>query len=321
MFSHVHVVCFFTSYAIALALEISRLFFRMPVRLVVMIGFAAMGVALQSAYLMHRAATGTMPLSSWHDWHLIASWILAVAYLGLVATRPQTNVGVFLLPVVLALTAVAWAFPPTDSFPRDRALQMWGVAHGLMLLLGTVAVSLGFAAGLMYLVQSWRLKHHVPPRVGLKLPSLEWLQAINQQSLLYSCGFIALGLIAGIILNAVEARGRGPALPWTDSIVVSSALLLVWLLSATVFEWLYKPAQQGRKVAYLTVASFLFLALVMAMLLVGGSQHRRGRAQNSEFRIQQARVQKLTCFHSALRTPHSELALSPMTPRREEAES
>ena len=76
---------------------------------------------------------------------------------------------------------------------------------------------------------------------------------------MYSSCFIALGLVAGIILNAVEARGRRPAVPWTDSIVVSSALLLVWLLAATIFEWLYKPAQQGRKVAYLTVASFLFL--------------------------------------------------------------
>jgi hypothetical protein len=287
MLSHVQVVCFFTSYAIALALEISRLFFRMPVRLVVMIGFAATGVVLHSSYLAHRAATGTMPLSSWHDWHLIASWILAVAYLGLVGTRPQTNVGIFLLPVVLALTAVAWAFPPTDAFPRARALQMWGVAHGLMLLLGTVAVSLGFVAGLMYLVQSWRLKRHVPPQAGLKLPSLEWLQRINKQSLIYSSCFIALGLIAGIILNAVRSRGRAPELPWNDSVVLSSTVLLIWLLAATMFEWLYKPAQQGRKVAYLTVASFVFLAIVMAMVLGGSSQHSRLREmQHSEFRIQ-----------------------------------
>src|SRR2546426_1130762 len=119
MLAHIHVVCFFSSYAIALGLEVSRLFFRMPVRLAVMLGFA----------------------------------------------------------------------------------------HGVMLLLGTVAVSLGFAAGLMYLVQSWRLKHHVSPSSGLKLPSLEWLQAINKQSLVYSSCFIAMGLIAGIVLNAVEARG------------------------------------------------------------------------------------------------------------------
>jgi len=313
MLSHIHVICFFTSYAIALALEISRLFFRMPIRLIVMIGFAALGLLLHSAYLWHRAQTGTLPLSSWHDWYLIAAWTIALAYVALAFSRPQTNVGLFLLPVTMALIGVAHAFREEAAFPRDRALQMWGIAHGLMLLLGTVAVSLGFAAGLMYLVQSWRLKHHLAPRSGLKLPSLEWLQAINKQSLIYSSGFIALGLIAGIVLNAVEARGRGPAVPWTDSIVVSSALLLVWLLFATIFEWFYKPAQQGRKVAYLTVASFLFLAVVMAMLLVGGSQHGRGRIQNSEFRIQ--RIHSAFCILN----PEFESTISP--PLAVEAES
>jgi hypothetical protein len=270
---------------VALALEVSRLFFRMPVRLIVMIGFAAAGLLAHTLYLGHRAQTGTMPLSSWHDWYLIAAWVIAAAYVALAVSRPQTNVGLFMLPVVLALVGIAQAFGD-EEFPRDRALKMWGVAHGIMLLLGTVAVSFGFAAGLMYLVQSWRLKHRVSPQTGIKLPSLEWLQAINKQSLVYSSCFIALGLIAGIVLNAVETSGRGAAVPWTDSVVISSAVLLAWLLAATIFEWLYKPAQQGRKVAYLTVASFLFLALVMAMLLVGNSQHGRTRPSAASFRFQ-----------------------------------
>jgi hypothetical protein len=282
MLSGISIVCFTASYAVSLALEVSRLFFRMPVRLVVMIGFTLAGLVAHSLYLAQRATGGGVPLSSWYDWYLIAAWTIAVVYAGLAISRPRTNVGLFFLPVVLVLIAVAYVFRDQVAFPRDRALRMWGVAHGLMLLLGTIAVSFGFAAGLMYLVQSWRLKHHVPPRSGLKLPSLEWLQAVNKQSLVYSSCFIALGLLAGIVLNAV----RGVAVPWTDSVVVSSAVLLVWLLAATLFEWLYKPAQQGRKVAYLTVASFLFLALVMAVLFIGGSQHGQPKELNSEFRIQ-----------------------------------
>src|SRR6266567_9541055 len=107
MLASIHVVCFFTSYAVALTLEISRLFFRMPVRLMVMVGFAALGLILHTLYLAHRAATGAMPLSSWHDWYLIAAWVLAAAYVALVASRPQTNVGLFVLPLALLLTGVA----------------------------------------------------------------------------------------------------------------------------------------------------------------------------------------------------------------------
>ena len=36
-----------------------------------------------------------------------------------------------------------------------------------------------------------------------------------------------------------------------------------------VFEFFYKPARQGRKVAYLTVASFIFLALVLVVVILG----------------------------------------------------
>src|SRR5438105_15852506 len=113
MLASIHVVCFFTSYCVALGLEASRLFFRMPVRLLVMIGFAALGLVMHTAYLWHRAATGATPLSSWHDWFLIAAWIVAMAYLSVVASRPQANVGLFLLPVVLILTSVAWVFRGT----------------------------------------------------------------------------------------------------------------------------------------------------------------------------------------------------------------
>lgn len=280
MLSGISIVCFGTSYAVTLALEASRLFFRLPVRLVVMLAFAMLGLVLHTTYLWLRfqsAASGN-PLSSWHDWYLLAAWFLAAFYVGLAISRPQTAVGLFMLPVVLALVGVAATFPKDAFFPTGRAVQVWGVTHGVMLLLGTVTVSLGFIAGLMYLVQSWRLKHKLPPQAGFRLPSLEWLQSVNKQSLVYSSCFIALGLVAGIILNTIKFRGQGQAVPWTDSVVVTSAVLLVWLLAATIFEWTYKPAQQGRKVAYLTVASFVFLALVMAMLIWGGSQHTGGNA-------------------------------------------
>ena len=157
-------------------------------------------------------------------------------------------------------------------------------------------------------------------RPGLKLPSLEWLQAVNKQSLVFSSCFIALGLVAGIILNTVKHRGSGPAVPWTDSVVLSSAVLLVWLLAATLFEWLYKPAQQGRKIAYLTVASFLFLALVVAMLLGGGSEHAQPRgAGNSEFRIQTSERVCTSIKHPAFCILHSALVPRRTPPYPEEA--
>ncbi|WP_425617811.1 cytochrome C assembly protein [Anatilimnocola sp. NA78] len=275
MLSGITIVCFTASYAVSLAMEVTRLFFRMPVRLFLIIGMTLAGLFAHTVHLYQRTQTGLatgLPLSSWYDWCLLAAWILTALYVGWTIRRPQSPVGLFMLPVVLALIGLAYSLEKAQTFQRDQALQLWGMTHGVMLLLGVVVVSLGFVAGLMYLVQSYRLKHKLQPNTLLRLPSLEWLETVNKQSLVYSFFLILLGLGAGIVMNLIRTAGQG-FVPWTDPVVITSLLLLAWLLAATIFEWTYKPAQQGRKVAYLTVASFGFLAIVMIMLATGASEH------------------------------------------------
>ena len=80
MLTGISLVCFSTSYAITPALEVSRLFFRMPIRMVVMLMFAVVGLVTQGLYLYNRAtdpALASVPLSNWHDWYVIAALVLA----------------------------------------------------------------------------------------------------------------------------------------------------------------------------------------------------------------------------------------------------
>src|SRR5262245_36667991 len=110
MLSGIHVFCFFATCAIVvLVLDTLRLRFRVPVGIV--LGIAALGFAAQTIYLGHRAWTDTLPLSTWHDWFLVAAWTLMASYLGLTFSRRATMVGVFLLPVVIALVLVAAGVP------------------------------------------------------------------------------------------------------------------------------------------------------------------------------------------------------------------
>lgn len=279
MLSRVSIVCFAASYGVVLGLELARLWLKLPIRIWMLLLGAVAGLAAHTIYLLMRmqGAVGGLPLSSWYDWLLVAAWIVAAAYVFMLGARPQTNIGVFLLPIVLGLIALAYPYRDQPAFARDQALWAWGIAHGMALLMATVVMSLGFAAGVMYLTQSYRLKHKTPLGKGIRLPSLEWLQWINQQSLFYSTFFVTLGLLAGLVLNVVKQRTDGQAVPWTDSVVLSSGAMLGWLLTATIFEFTYKPAQQGRKVAYLTLASFLFLVLSLGMVLAGPSAHASPR--------------------------------------------
>ena len=161
MLSHVQIFCFLASYTVALVLEVSRLWFRSGIRGMVMLGFVVAGWIAHTAFLYNRAveavAAGGSPLSSNQDWLLLAAWVLVMVYFYLACYHPATHFGVFLLPLVLGLIAAA-NFADREPFPREPASKIWGIIHGTSILLATVTVLIGFAAGLMYLEQANRLK-------------------------------------------------------------------------------------------------------------------------------------------------------------------
>lgn len=272
MLSGISIVCFAASYTIGLALEIVRPFYPTPLRRLAEIGFVVAGLAAHTVYLAERAIHAeASPLSSPYDWYLLAAWALAAIYFYLEAYYPQASVGLFVLPLMLGLIGGA-QFADTEPFAVVRASRFWGNIHGVSLLLGTVTVMAGFVAGVMYLLQSYRLKHKMLS-TRFRFPSLEWLQRINSRAILVSVLFIGIGFLSGIILNRVESQQGMQSIPWSDPVILSSALMLVWLVAAAAFSLLYRAARQGRKVAYLTVASFGFLILVLGVMLFGSSAH------------------------------------------------
>jgi len=279
MLSGISILCFAASYATALALEVSRLFFRSSIRGAIMLAFAAAGLIAQTLFLGYRAAAAqSTPLSSEFDWYLVAAWALAATYLYLTLYHPRTAVGLFVLPLVLVLIGVAQFFASQTPFPEQPASQIWGAIHGGFILLGTVAVIVGFVAGLMYLLQAWRLKRKQLPPPGFQLPNLEWLQHVNNRAIVISVIMLAAGFLSGTVLNMVNHRRQLDELPWTDPVVWSTALLLAWMVAAVVFGTLYRPALHGRKVAYLTVASFVFLVLSISVRLFLPSEHSPPKA-------------------------------------------
>lgn len=268
--SGISITCFAASYAVAWVLELSRLFFRSGVRGAVMLGFAAAGLLAHSLFLGYRAATTD---ATSFDWYLLAAWILAGAYMYLTIYHAKTPFGLLLLPLVLALIAVAQMLADRRPIPMDRATLVWGSVHGVFLLAGTAAVMIGFVAGVMYLIQDYRLKHHSAQLLRLQLPSLEFLARINARMIAFSVMMLLAGFLVGIVLNLANHRRGAHDLPWQDPVVWSSSILVVWMVAAALFNALYPPARLGRKVAYLTVATFAFLVIVLALQLTLPTEH------------------------------------------------
>jgi ABC-type uncharacterized transport system permease subunit len=280
--SGISLMCFGASYAVAWALELARFFLRSGVRRLLVLTFVLAGLLAHTLYLGYRVVEyRATPLSSSFDWCLVAAWLLVAAYLYLSLVFPRAPLALYMLPLAIVLV-VAAAFADPRPIAAGEASRAWGAVHGIALLVGTLAVMVGFVAGLMYLVQSYRLKHKRPPAPGSRMPSLEWLEKVNSRVIILSALLVGVGFLAGVILNLVETGGG--ALPWSDPVIWSSALMFAWLAIAAVFNLVYRPARRGRKVAYLTVVSFGFLVVTLSMFLLVESGHGGDRRRDQTVR-------------------------------------
>jgi ABC-type uncharacterized transport system permease subunit len=272
MISEIHVICFTATYSIVMLFELIGPSIWTGLRRWLVIGTATAGLVAHTWYLGQRVAMApAAPLASHYDWFVAAAWIIALVYVTLLIYYRHTSAGLLLVPVMLALIGASQlaSRTPLASFQAPR---FWGRVHGFCLMLGTVLVIFGFLAGLLYLLQSYRLKHKLPPSNRLRLPSLEWLQRINSRSLGISTWLVGIGFISGI-LGRLALQGEQGMVPWTDPVVLSLAAMFGWLVTAEFFRMVYPAAKQGRKVAYLTLAAFLFLVITLTSVTLFDSLH------------------------------------------------
>ena len=278
MLEGVSITCFASSYLVALVLEVTRLAFRSGIRSAVLLGFAGAGLFAHTVFLLHRAlqASGA-PLSSQQDWYLLSAWVLVAGYIGLTCRQRKNVLGLFLLPLVLVLVGAAAWFADTTPFTREPAVQLWGLVHGVAILLATLAVLAGFILGLMYVFQAYLLKTKRALPRGLRLPSLEWLQRYNSRAIAISAPLMGLGVVGGVVLNGISEPER---IPWFDPLTLSTLVAFIWLLAVSLISTFYRTVRQGRKVAYLTLANFLILAFALIVGLQAGTRHRRPSSES-----------------------------------------
>lgn len=257
---HVTILCFLASYAVALVLEL--VYQGRPVTAIrwLALGFGAAGLIAQTIFL----AVQRPPLIWQYGWMLFLAWILAVFYLIGSIHHRRLSWGLFVLPLVLGLVGLGAAFgrPPAPDDPRERLLSFpvaWKTLHEGLLLLASVGLCVGFLASLMYLVQAHRLRAKTLPGQGLRLWSLERIEAMNRRAIILAFPLLTAGMIVGVVLMWYD-RLSG----WSDPRVLASGVL--WLAFAVLLYLRYGYHLRGRPVALLTIVTFVLLVgcLVLA---------------------------------------------------------
>jgi ABC-type uncharacterized transport system permease subunit len=278
--AHVTVFCFLASYAVAFALELSRLLGKSRVSRFVGVSFAVAGLVAHTWYLLNRVQATHLPplLASTHDWMLVLAWLLVLLYLFLTLfltlSRQDLAVGVFALPVVLLLVASTYLLSqePSAMLTADQARRLKGIFHASLLVFGMATGAAGLISGIMYLVQHHRLKtRHAEPS-GFRIPSLPRLAQINRWSMILTYFFLTLGFASGAYLALRPGSGTS-SVGFADPAVIVSGV--VWLLFGGLFARLVSPhVPSGRQVAWLTVSGCGFLLVtLLGLQVVTGSIH------------------------------------------------
>ena len=266
-----NVICFAGCYAAALACELVRFRHRSSARRRISLGLTGLGLVAHTMYLVLRGlyADHRAPLTTLYESLVVLAWMLAVVYVYLAWRDHRSALGVFALPVVLALCVTAGLLPHRGPRTDPPWSPFWGQMHGVLLVAGACAVAMAAVAGLMFLVQSVRLKAKKTYTPGLFLPSLERLDGLNARAVALAFPLLTLGLGLGLVLMVAGRMQAGVWLDWFDPKVVSTAV--TWLALGAVVAFRQSSALHGRRMAYATLVVFamLLFSLIGTDLLLG----------------------------------------------------
>src|SRR4029077_12182889 len=131
-------------------------------------------------------------------------WLLALAYLYTEMTTDERAMGVFILPLIVALQAIP-AFRPGIE---DRAAVLQGPLFGVhvsSLLFAYASFALACVIGITYVLLFKEIKAKHLGFFYARLPSLQVLDRMNQRAIVIGWVFLTVGIIVGAVW-AVQAQ-------------------------------------------------------------------------------------------------------------------
>lgn len=219
----------------------------------------AAGLVAHTAFLLVHHPTPATPAGAL----LGLAWVVAVFTLYGALHASKQAWPVFAFPVVLGLVGLSLVFAtePTAAPAWVVGEHFWGAAHGLLLLLAAVGLTVGFLASVMYLVQARRLRDKRSLGRGMRLLSLERLEEMSRRAVAVAFPL----LTGGLALGAVLVPGATPApsaAGWLSVKVLGTALL--WVVCGVLFYLRYAAHVPGRRLARLTIVAFALTVIVLA---------------------------------------------------------
>jgi ABC-type uncharacterized transport system permease subunit len=187
-------------------------------------------------------------------------WLLALSYLYTEMTTDERAMGVFILPLLVALQAIP-AFRPSADVQRP-VLQgpLFGV-HVLSLLFAYASFALACVIGITYVLLFKEIKAKHLGFFYARLPSLQVLDRMNQRAIVIGWVFLTAGIAAGAVWATTYA---GPD-PHVREMSLQDPKIFVAVLCWAVYSFELFAARRigwgGRRTAYLSAVGFAIVLL------------------------------------------------------------
>jgi ABC-type transport system involved in cytochrome c biogenesis permease subunit len=183
-------------------------------------------------------------------------WLLALAYLYIEFTTGERSMGVFILPLLVALQAIPAARPMLEQ--RSPLVEgLWFGVHVSSLLFAYASFALACVLGVTYVLQFKEIKAKDLGFFYQRLPSLQVLDEMNLRAVKIGWLFLTVGLMSGAIwASRIQASGD----PRWHSMTLADPKIFVAVVCWAVYSFeLYAQKAigwRGRRAAWLSAVGF-----------------------------------------------------------------
>ena len=213
---------------------------------------------------MQTMEAGHVPVGSATSAISTFVWLLALAYLYTEMTTDERAMGVFILPLLVALQAIPAIRPGVEE--RAAVLQgpLFGV-HVSSLLFAYASFALACVIGITNVLLFKEIKAKHLGFFYARLPSLQVLDRMNQRAIVIGWVFLTIGMIVGAVW-ALQARGGYAAGdPRVQAMSLQDPKIFVALVCWFVYSFELFAARRigwgGRRAAYLSAVGFAIVLL------------------------------------------------------------
>jgi ABC-type transport system involved in cytochrome c biogenesis permease subunit len=212
---------------------------------------------------MQTMEVGHVPVAGATSFISTFVWLLALAYLYTEMTTDERAMGVFILPLLVALQAIP-AFRPGVE---DRAPVLQGPLFGVhvsSLLFAYASFALACVIGITYVLLFKEIKAKHLGFFYARLPSLQVLDRMNQRAIVIGWIFLTVGIIVGGVW-AAQARGYAAGDPRVQAMSLLDPKIFVAIVCWIVYSFELFAARRigwgGRRAAYLSALGFAIVLL------------------------------------------------------------